>query len=189
MKNNRGYTVIELVVVVAIMAVLLGVFAVGFNSLSNQKTRTASKKVFNTLGSAQTFAMSKGNTYYGVIYEDKKIMVCVFYKANDETDYQIVQSAEINNTVEVSFKNTSGNRYYIGDSSRSDATTTYCSGVIIPIDRSTGQFKSAYFYSGNQKAPQGSEAGTCSNIYVGTGNKENDIVLVALTGKFFYNNN
>lgn len=188
MKDNHGYSLMELIVVIAIMGVVIGFALLGYNSLSSQKAKTASKRIYNMLGSAQTVAMSKGNTLYGIITDDDgKITVCTFYKENGSSDYTILQSSDINKSVLVSFKNSAGNRYYIGDTSLSNEDMTYCKGVIISIDRSTGRFNGTYLYSGTVASPIGESAGTCSNIYITVGDREKDIVLVSLTGKFFFN--
>ena len=39
MKNNAGFSLVELVVVIAIMAVLVGVIAIGYNSITGTDAR------------------------------------------------------------------------------------------------------------------------------------------------------
>lgn len=190
MKDNRGYSLMELIVVIAIMGVIIGFALLGYNSLASQRAKTASKRIYNMLGSSQTIAMSKGNTLFGIIADaDGNLSACTFYKENGKEDYTIVQSSDINKTVLVSFQNSDGDRYYIGSPALSNGTMTYCQGVLIDIDRSTGSFVTdgTYIYTGTPESPLGSSVGTCAHIYITVGEREKDIVLVARTGKFFFN--
>ncbi len=186
MKNKNGFTLVELIVVVALMGVILGAVGLSVGNLSGQKTKTASRSVYNMLGTAQTLALSKGNTLFGIIYEDGTCSACIFYKSNEVgSTYSMIQSTEINKTVSLTFK--AGSTTY-GIGTGSDTSVTYCDGLIISIDRSTGRFDGTYIYTGSQTAPydEDNPISNCTNIYIGSGDGQKNIALVSTTGKFYF---
>ncbi len=181
MKNKNGFTLVELIVVIALMGIILGAVGLSMNSLGGQKVKTSSRKVYNTLGTAQTVAMSKGNTLFGLVYEDGGYTAYILYSSTSGSSYVVSEASSLSKAVSYSFKCADGTTYTIGDS------TADCSGVIISIDRTTGKFDGTYLYSGTITAPVGITLSNCTNLYIGGGDNLKDIVLVSLTGKFYYN--
>ena len=59
MKKNRGFTLIELIVVVAIMTVLLGVMVPSMNSILGFKAKRAANSITAALDETKTQAMSR----------------------------------------------------------------------------------------------------------------------------------
>ncbi|MDD6101871.1 MAG: prepilin-type N-terminal cleavage/methylation domain-containing protein [Clostridiales bacterium] len=60
-KKNSGFTLIELIVIIAIMAVLTGSFAVSLALISRQKVANAGNSMKQLIQLAQTYARSKDN--------------------------------------------------------------------------------------------------------------------------------
>lgn len=61
MKSNKGFSLVELIVVVAIMATLTGLIGLGIGMLVGQRVKTAASDTKSLMQSAQTVAMSKND--------------------------------------------------------------------------------------------------------------------------------
>lgn len=60
-KNNNGFTLIELIVVLAIMAILTGASAISFSLISRQRVSNASYATKQMLQLAQTYTKTRDN--------------------------------------------------------------------------------------------------------------------------------
>ncbi len=186
MKNRNGFSLIELIIVLAIMGVLMGFASVGINMLTSQSAKVVSRDVYNMIGSAQTVAMSKGNSYFMLSCDSTgNRRACVLYQRTESdgsTTWVILQEQELSNNCDINLV-IGGNSYDLYQTT----TGSHLQGVIIPIDRSTGRFQSVYFYSGDDTAPLGSAAAdNCTDIIIQQGSRVYDIALVAATGKYYY---
>ena len=182
MKNDKGFSLIELIIVIAIMGILLSFASAGIGLLTHQAARVASRDVYNMIGSAQTVAMSKGNSYYIISSDsDGNKSVFVSYKPNSNPEYITLQESSVNKNVGLSY--IAGGMEYAIDGSTSQ-------GIVIQIDRATGKFKQFYSYSGNPSAPfdpaTDALASVCTDIKVVQGSRVYDIALVAATGKYYF---
>lgn len=187
MKNEHGFSLIELIIVVAIMGVVMGVVGVSFSMLGHQKAKNASKSVYNMLGSAQTVGMSKDNCYVALMCDASgNKSVALIYGGKTGTDYRIVEEKSIANIVEVSFVINDGvanTTYNLGNSN--NGTTRQ--GVIIKINRSTGAFDKTYIYTGDiATSISGGVTGNCTDIVIKQNTGQYDIGLSNVTGKFYY---
>jgi len=63
MRNNRGFALIELIIVAFIMALLTAGVSIGYGILTNSKCRLASKKIANALELVRIENMTKKSTY------------------------------------------------------------------------------------------------------------------------------
>lgn len=63
MRENKGYSLIELIVVIAIMVVLTGMLVWGFSSVTNQEAKKAISLIDGYLNQTQTTAMTKTQGY------------------------------------------------------------------------------------------------------------------------------
>ncbi len=202
MKNKKGFTIVELIVVVAIMAVVLVGGVMGIGALSGQKIKTASKNLYNMLGSSQLVAMSKGDTFYGILYNDDHIEVVTVYliDRSDYPNFTVIQKEELSSSVEVYYKNADGEVYYIGDPAKSDGTKNYTWGMLLEFNRTTGGINSTWHvkndYGGetliiNELNAASSQAGkqssNCNHICITKKGGDIDITIVPLTGKFYIN--
>jgi prepilin-type N-terminal cleavage/methylation domain-containing protein len=186
MRENKGYTLIELIVVIAIMAVVIGGGVLGVSSLASQRVKTSSKKVYNMLGSTQNIAMSKGNTLFAIVRDGNTLTAYTLFKDNGKSDYSVVQSEQLNSAVAVYFQDSAGDEYCIGMDT-GDSATTFVDGMVMSIDRATGKFTGTYLYSGVLESPIGTKVGDCTHILMKKSGSVIDITVVPLTGKFFYN--
>lgn len=62
-KKNQGFSLIELIVVIAIMTILTLGLTISLSSISNQKAKVAAKTIFSSLQYTQTAAMAKESAY------------------------------------------------------------------------------------------------------------------------------
>ena len=132
MKKNQGLSLIELVVVIAIMSVLVGVIGISVTVLSRQKVSNAASDVKGLLQTAQTIAMSKKNCYVKITKESNGVVFATYsYTQADKSDQKIIDKVTIDKKIEVQIK-------AAGAGSFSD----FSSGVEIRYNRENGSFTS-----------------------------------------------
>lgn len=59
MKNNKGFSLVELIIVIAILSVLTGVSVVGIGYLYSTNLKSSVKKLDSSLQKVQSFTMTK----------------------------------------------------------------------------------------------------------------------------------
>ncbi len=69
-KKNGGFSLIELIVVIAIMTILTVGIAISLSSVSNQKAKAAAKTIYSSLEYAQTAAMAKTTACLEICQKD-----------------------------------------------------------------------------------------------------------------------
>ncbi len=89
-SDNRGFSLVELIVVVAIMAILLGTMAVSITQISRFRAKECRNKMAATLNAIQTTSLSKstgGTTVSEAITHGT--YATFFYWDNDKSIYMI----------------------------------------------------------------------------------------------------
>ncbi len=77
--GNKGFSLVELMVIIGIMSILTGIFTFGFSLISNKQVDQCAKKIQMSLENARTTSMGKKyvdlHFYYsgGKIYVEKRI--------------------------------------------------------------------------------------------------------------------
>jgi Tfp pilus assembly protein FimT len=66
--NNKGYSLIELIVIVAIIAVMIGVGSLSLSLLTGSEARQACEKINSQLNEAKTGAMSRADEDLCIVY-------------------------------------------------------------------------------------------------------------------------
>lgn len=81
MCDNKGFSLVELIIVVAIMAVLIGVMAYSFQMVTGQQARECANNITLALDKAQTYAMSKSGDEdaYMELSKDGTGVVATYY--------------------------------------------------------------------------------------------------------------
>lgn len=158
--NNKGFSLVELMVVVGIMAIVAGVFTFGFSLISNKQVDQCTKKIQVSLENARTTSMGKSNVSLkfeysgGKIYVNKKVVLngdtktskseigdgalVVEYKLSKESDMKALKDSTLDG---VSFDRASGALKPMADTSYLEyiTVTNGRKTTKIKIDKVTGR--------------------------------------------------
>lgn len=137
-ENNKGITLIELIVVIAIMAVLTASFAVSLTLISRQRVSNAGSSMKSMLQLAQTYSKSKDECVLKIIGQSEggaEVSIFTYDKDGNEKLGSGPTDVNKNITTQIKYKD------------KSDPTIEYMvtvsSGVTAEIRfvRSTGGFE------------------------------------------------
>ena len=173
MRKNKGYSLIELVVVISIMAVVgTGIISLAY-SQGPWKSRRAATTVFNLLQQTRSAALAKSDAWVKLSYEDGECVLTSSFGKDRKL----------------------GKRIYISYATKSDGSDMVDldgNPLVLTFSRGTGAFqtmKTAVSYDASGKVLY-TEAGTdvyCRIIHVSgskSGGKGYTITLHPVTGKF-----
>jgi prepilin-type N-terminal cleavage/methylation domain-containing protein len=172
--NNAGYTLLEMIVVVAILAVGLTIVGMSINTIFSLELRQCAKQIHSELGKEKVAAMTRSGDVYMRLYKTDEGVYIDKYE-NDKLIEKEIEVGSVKMTV----------TYYIG----SDATGTQldADGIIIAFNKSNGSFKKA----GQARAlfdsayiPNPSTDAYYSKFVIQSGGSSRTIVLWPDTGKF-----
>lgn len=94
LSNHVGFTLIELMLIVSIIAISTGVMIPSFNTfINNQGLKQASEQVINNLRNIQKNALS--NQVIGDIENSNQIYWGIYLKASENTYYYFLSNEEI----------------------------------------------------------------------------------------------
>ena len=182
-RNNRdkGYSLIELVVVIAIMAILVGVFAISVSSLSGRKVNKCADETVTTLERARVLTLGKEQNqvefrlYYDTTEKQYRTQI---YQGGVVVSDRVVGKDPIE--ISVTFE---------GDSTAYDLRTGVIKGtapyvvsgvgeegLFLVFNRSSGAFEQGTNTVGETKD-------YCSKIVVSSGSRTIEIMPVGRTGK------
>lgn len=133
MKRNEGLSLIELIVVIAIMTVLISVVGISVTVISRQKVSNAVEDVKVLFQTAQTIAMSKDNCHIAIARNSDGDTVFTLYSS---TNNNVLNRITISKKVQVKIvANDAANPHPIGD----------VDVVRIYYDRVSGAFSDMYW--------------------------------------------
>lgn len=162
--DNRGVSLVEVMVVVAIMAVVGGVGIWSINTMSGKPAQQCAQKIVYSLEHHRTTAMARVDAKYRLYENGGKIYVDEYW-TNDETG--IDPSAPPATSTEIGSSGVKV-QYTLGaDATRHDLP------LELAFDRSSGAFKKQ------------SGGDYCTQIFVMRGGREYSVTLVPLTGKVY----
>ncbi len=139
-NRNAGMSLVELLVVVAIMGVLIGVATVSFNVVKKSNVTKAASTIDDYLSVCRQKAKTISANEWNVTIEDGKISV---YKVVSDEEFVTVQTTTLPSNVKIYLEDEDGNPTYISDEDV-DAVTI----VFKPL---SGEVKSVYFTDGGAK--------------------------------------
>ena len=166
-QDNRGISLVEVMVVIAIIAVLGGVGIWGINALTGRPAQQCSQKIVYSLERHRTTATGKVSALYELCEKDSKIYVREWVSnGSNPIDTSAAPSSEIQiGAVGVTVEYTVGS-----DPTRNNIRDF---PLRLSFDRSSGSFKPL------------AGGGYCKKIYVSSGGREYSVTLVPLTGKVY----
>lgn len=176
MKENKGFSLIEIVVVIAIMAILVGLSVLSIRLLFGVDAKECAKKIQANLSNTKTGALSKGGQdlklYQDATSGDYLVEFIEYqYEGNATTPTECTTGSETvgSSKVEIICYFETG-----VDPVTIDATHTVTCG----FDRSSGAFKKVRV--------NGVEKNTyCNKIVIRRASKEYSIIMIPETGKFY----
>ncbi len=162
-KNNKGFSYVELIIVLAILAVLIGMVSISMGLISRTNVAKAADKLENTLNQARTTAMARGSSQGSI-----KIRCgndgWYYYSVGNGEEVKLVSTQA---TISLSYTDTSG-----GSASVVTSELTSGGAVTISFNQSTGAFNTipgtTYYWE---------------NIKIQNGDKVAEIKLYPHTGK------
>jgi prepilin-type N-terminal cleavage/methylation domain-containing protein len=144
-RKNEGFTLIELIVVIAIMAVMTAAFGVSFTLIGRQRVSTAASSFKENFTLAQTYAKSKGACKLTLIGSSEDDSATYIYTAANTSELSDPDKCKLGNGPNDINKNVTVSVYFVGNS------TPYVleDGVQIDImiNRETGGVSNASSYT------------------------------------------
>lgn len=181
-NNNGGFSLVELVIVIAIMAVLVGVMATSITSLTGRRVRKCADEIVTTLERTRVLTLGK----------EQNQVECVISYDTDKKEYkaQILQGGTVVTDrilgkdpikITVYFEENS-TEYLLTDLMGSDSLLPYVSaskGLHLVFNRASGAFEknTTTLTSGS------TDMGYCQRIDVSNGTRTIEITTVGKTGK------
>lgn len=163
-RNNRGYSLIELIVVVAILAILSTGVIGYFGLLSNSSAKETMTKLKTAMTNTRTQAMSKAQASLLIYEQDGEYYVQLTINGAEESPIKVG-----NSRVYVTYTKSNALDQSLPIPSKE------AGGLRIEFNRDTGGFKPIESGSGNEIY--------CKKITVSAGSRKYEIVCEKLTGK------
>ena len=160
--DNKGYSLIELVIVLAIIAVLMGTVFYSIILVFSANAKSCANNIQRSIGDCKVTTMGKADAYMEL------------FRESDGTVYTQMHVTESDGTVTDEERQKVGtNKVYVGYEADGDTKTSLEAGdkIVIRFDRSSGGFRP--------------DAGGViyKNIYVEGGSKKYRIEMIPFTGK------
>ena len=179
-NKNSGFSLVELIIVIAIMAVLVGVMAMSVTSLTGRRVRKCADEIVTTLERTRVLTLGK---------EQNQVECVISYdETSKEYKAQIMQGGtEVSNRIlgkdpieiEVYFEG-DDKGYSLSQLKGSDSLVPYVSdlnGLHLLFNRASGAFEKSTTTANNVPKEY------CSKIVVSSGSRTVEIVTVGKTGK------
>lgn len=160
MDKNRGFSLIELIIVMAIMAVLLGVSWYGINSLSGKQVSECVNNLETYLGKTRTYTLA---------FEDGK----VWMEFSRRADGYYITSYR-GGTADATLK--AGNP---------SLAVSYFTDGGAKVDMAVGTTLTLSFRRESGAFQPISGGSYCNKIEVSKGGKKTSLILVSATGKYY----
>lgn len=164
-KNNKGYSLVEVIIVIAIMAAVGGLITIGVSAAINKEAEQCAKKLTTALNNARISSMGKTEVYINLYQKDDAIWI-------DEVSVVTAGQAPVTKStkigsegVEVQFMLRNGSYQELGDAS---------SPLKLSFDRSSGSFKQTTVAATTEY---------CTSIKMTKGARTVTLDLAYLTGK------
>lgn len=155
-KNQKGFSLVELIVVIAIMAILTTVGLLSFSIVSGRQVIGCAKEIESYISQTKVQALSRASAKLEIFVKSDGVYVNLSVEGRD---VKVGKSG-----IQVKYKTTDGAEVSLTESER----------LVISFDRSSGAF---------QTLPGLSTY--CKEITVEGGRHSRKIILIPQTGKFY----
>ena len=178
MKDNKGFSLIELIIALAIMSVILGMLIANMGYISNSAAKGCANSLKTAIGQTRIKTMGKQETLL-YIYKDSadgRYYKQFITKVNDSVHYEPVEMiGKHYPSVNYSYVNSSGTT--VTDTINAGSGN----GLLIAFDRTNGKEK---VVSGQALADGSTkDSVSCNNITVCGGGADYIVEIVPATGK------
>ena len=180
MRDNKGFSLIELVVTVALMAIVTGFLAYSFSLVTGQEAKQCAGNLSTALDRAKNYALTKSGSsdaYMELLKEPGGGYVVQFFvpakpwqknAVIGTADYVLQDTLDVGKSaVQITCLFEDGSTFSISQSSH----------LRIYYDRISGAFKKAVWVDGGTEVE-----GSCRSITIERG-KKFELTLVEVTGK------
>ncbi len=157
-KNNDGYSLIELIIVIAILAVIMGVAMFSVSMVFSANAKACANDIQRAIADCKVTTMGKADAYME-IYRDAN--------GNLYSQMHVTQNGAVEDMEPEKLGSSKVTVTYTLDDGTTGELTAGGSRLTVKFDRASGSFA----------------AGTCQNIEVRGGTKHYRITLIQLTGK------
>lgn len=171
-KDNRGLSLIEMIVVITIMAVMVGGVALGVGLLSRKSVDRCADRLRQLMQNNRASTMGRYDSKLEIYEDGNNIYVLEYTKKDASSAFAAGTPVEIGVAdIQIKFTLSDGHEYVLGDPGSP-------SKLILRYDRSSGAMK-----------PLPAEMGTacegkyCTKIEISRGTKVKTISISYLTGK------
>lgn len=174
-KENKGFSLVEVIVTIAIMAIVIGASVGIYSWVNSSKIKKAARNLNSSISDLRSTTRSKTGTYKLSVEKDNNDV----FKANIEkqdasSSYFNYSTSTLGKEVKIYCK-VSGITYDIGSNG---ATGKY--KIEIQFNRASGAFSKIKLIEGSNEQDIDD-----NKIYISLGNREYTIKLVQLTGKHY----
>ena len=194
MKEDKGFSLVELVIVVAIMAVMGGFFFLGFGLLSGQHARECANDLSAALSKEKNYALTRSamiDCYMELVCESGAYYVRYYQPKNaivrgdaPGSDWVLAEEEKIGKSVTVTCQ-VGGSPYVIQDGQSLKVVFDRISGAYKMFLKSDGTSMGAVIRndpSGGADTVVGGTKASCTGITIESG-RVYDITIYEATGK------
>lgn len=170
-KKNRGFSLIEIIVTIAIMAVITAGAVSIYSLINSSKLKSMAGKVNDAISNVRSDTLTKEGVYgYLMKYDntEKCCTICLYKDGNTANPYKKIS---LGKSGRYYVKDKSGNTYYLDKNDTNDLN--------LEFDKSDGSFKLI------KSTSSGTAIDMDNYIYVEYAGKVKKIKLVKLTGKHY----
>jgi len=175
-SNSAGFTMIELIIVIAIIAIMIGGSVVGFNLLNQGDAKATIKDISSQLAELRTDTLSLDGIWTAEIYRDGNT-----YKLDIKKDLnnvvELISSTSIGSKTVITYNDSNTGSYEIKDDIK----------IVVEFNKGDGKIKSVKKFHGSSVDGESVIEGTSRNgafiVYSKSSSTNNTLTLWYLTGK------
>lgn len=169
-QNNNGYSLVEIIIVVAIMAILTGGVFFSINMVFAANAKTCANDIKSAIAQCKVNAMGKSDAVLEIYRSDKDQCIYARQWIKESYGWQAKEPEKISNAkVYVTYTAEYNSPEELDDTKR----------ILIGFNRSSGSFKKAT----NPDSDTSEFAPIYDGFFVGGGGRKYEIKLEELTGK------